>query len=102
MAEEGGEADPWRGETLDSHEGRLGLGKPFEEVGGSRERGGEPVSQPPDLTLGCEDRPVKVDRSIGDGVSVRVRTPVDELRLGDREADAQPGPSGLQPRILLL
>jgi len=27
---------------------------------------------------------------------------VDELRLGDREADAQPGPSGLQPCILLL
>jgi len=37
MAEEGGEADPGRGETLDSHEGCLGLGKPFDEVGGSRE-----------------------------------------------------------------
>jgi len=102
MAEEGGEADPWRGETLDSHEGRLGLGKPFDEMGGSRERGGEAVSQPSDLTLGHKDRLVKVDRSIGDGVSVPLRTPVDELRLGDGQADAQPGPSGLQPCILLL
>jgi len=43
-----------------------------------------------------------VNRSIGGGVSVPWCTPVDELRLGDREADAQPGPSGLQPRVLLL
>jgi len=34
--------------------------------------------------------------------SVPVRTQVDELRLGDRETDAQPGPCGLQPGILPL
>jgi len=43
-----------------------------------------------------------VDRSIEDGVSVPVRTPVDELRFGDREANAQPGPFGLQSGIRLL
>ena len=102
MAEQGGEADPQRGDTLNSHEGRLGLGQPFDEMGGGGDRGGEPVAQRPDLTLGCEDRPVQVDWSIGDGASVPVRTPVDVLCLGDRKTDAQPGPSGLQPGIPLL
>ena len=77
VAEEGGETNPWRGETLDRHEGRLLLGQPFDEVGGSGDRGGEPVAQPSDLTLGREDRPIPVDRSIGDEVSVPVSTPVD-------------------------
>jgi len=58
MAEEGGEADPWRGEALNSNEGRLGLGQPFDKMVGSGDRGGEPIAQPPDLTLGCEDRPI--------------------------------------------
>jgi len=55
MAEEGREADPRRGEPLDSHKGRLGLGQPFDKMGGSGDRGGEPVAYPPDLTLGCEE-----------------------------------------------
>jgi len=81
MAEEGGEGNPRRGEALDSHEGRPGLGQPFDKMGGSGDRGGEPVAKPPDLTLGCEDRPVTVDRSIGAGVSVPVCMPVDEFHL---------------------
>jgi len=83
MAEEGREADPWRGESFDRHEGRLGFGQPFDGVRGGGHRGGEPVAQPPDLNFGVENRPIQVDRSIGDGVSVPVRSPVDELRLGD-------------------
>jgi len=44
-----------------------------------------------------------VDRSFGDGGSVPVRTtPVDELCFRYREADAQPGPFGLQPGVLFL
>jgi len=43
MAEKGGEADPWRGETLDSHEDCLRLGQSFDKMGGSGDRGGEPV-----------------------------------------------------------
>jgi len=43
-----------------------------------------------------------VDRSIRDGGCVPVCTPVDELSLGDREANPQPGPFGLQPGVLLL
>ena len=43
-----------------------------------------------------------MDRSLGDEVSIPVRAPVDELRLGDREAYAQPGPTGLEPGVLLL
>jgi len=35
VTEERGEADPWRGQSLDHHEGRLGFGEPFDEVGGS-------------------------------------------------------------------
>jgi len=83
VVEEGREADPWRGESFDRHQGRLGFGQPFDEVGGSGDRGGEPVAQPADLNLGGENGPIQVDRSIGDGVSVPVRTLVDELRLGD-------------------
>jgi len=83
MAEEGREADPWRGESFDCQEGRLGFGQPFDEVGGGGDRAGEPVAQPPDLNLRFENRPIQVDRSIGDRVSVPVRTLVDELRLGD-------------------
>ena len=44
VAEERGKADPWRGESLDRHEGRLGFGEPFDEVGGSQDRGCEPVA----------------------------------------------------------
>jgi len=58
MTEEGGEADSWRGETFDSHEGRLGLSQSLDKMGGSRDRGGEPVAQPPYLTLWREDRPI--------------------------------------------
>ena len=43
-----------------------------------------------------------LDRSIGDGASIPVCAPVDEPRLGDREAYAQPGPYALEPGILLL
>jgi len=66
VAEEGGEADPRRAETLNRHEGSLGFGQPFDEVGGRGYRGREPVAQPPDLTLGREDRPIQVDTSIGE------------------------------------
>jgi len=44
MAEEGREADPWGGESLNRHKGRLGFGQPLDEVGGSGDRGGEPVA----------------------------------------------------------
>jgi len=83
VAKEGREAESRGGESLDHHKGRLGLGQPLDEVGCSGDRGGEPVAQPPDLKLGRENRPIQMDRSIGDGVSVPVRTPVDELRFGD-------------------
>jgi len=83
VTEERREADPWGRVALDRHESRLGFGQPFDEVGGGGERGGEPVAQPPDLGLGREDRPIKVDRSFRDGGSLPVRTPVDELRFGD-------------------
>jgi len=56
MAEEGGEADPWWGETLNSDEGCLGLGQPFDKREGSGDQRGEPIAWPPDLTAGCEDR----------------------------------------------
>jgi len=102
VAQEGGEAHPRWGEPFDGHKGGLGLGQPLGEVGGSGHRGGKPVSQPPDLPFGFENRSIQVDRCIGYGAPVPVRTPVDELRLGDRETDAQPGPFGLQPGILPL
>ena len=35
MAEEGREADPFRGDTFDSREGRLGLGQSLDKMGGS-------------------------------------------------------------------
>ena len=44
VAEEGREADPWRGESFDRHKGRLGRGQSFDEVGGSGDPGGEPVT----------------------------------------------------------
>jgi len=83
VAEEGGEADARRGETFDRHKGRLGFGQSLDEMGRSGDRGGKPVAQPPHLGLGLQDRPISVDRSIGDRVSVPVRAPVDKLRLGD-------------------
>ena len=92
VAKEGGKADPRGGERFDSHKGPLGLGQPLDKVGGGGDRGGEPVAQPPDLSFGRENRPVKMDRSIGDEVSIPVRSPVDELRFGDRKADPQPRP----------
>jgi len=88
VAQERREAYPRRGESLDRHEGCLGLGKPLDEMRGRGDRGGEPVAQPPDLILGFEDRPIQVDRSVGYVVSVSVRSPVDELCFGDCEADA--------------
>ena len=102
MGEEGGEANPRGGESFDRDEGCQGLGQPFDEVRGGGDRGGEPVAQPPDLILGCEGRSVKVDRRVGDGVSVPGGTPVDDLRFVDRETNTQPRPSGLQPRVLSL
>jgi len=44
MAEEGRKADPWGGESLKRHECRLRIGQPFDEMGGSGDRGGEPVA----------------------------------------------------------
>jgi len=102
MAQEGGEAHPRGGEPFDGHKGGLGLGQPLGEVGVSGHRGGELVSQPPNLAFGFENRSIQVDRRVGYGASVPVRTPVNELRLGDRETDTQPGPFGLQPGILSL
>ena len=58
VAEEAGEADPRRGESLDRHEGRLGFGWPLAKVWGSGDQGCEPVAQPPDLILGLENRPI--------------------------------------------
>jgi len=71
-------------------------------VGGSGDRGCEPIAQPCDLILGLENRPIQVDRSAGDGAPIPVSAPVDKLRFGDREADTKPGPSGLQPGVLPL
>jgi len=102
VAEERGEANPWTGEWFDRHEGSLGFGQPLDEVGGGGDRGCEPIAQPPDLSLEREDRPIQVDRSVGDGGPIPVRAPVDKLRFGDRETDAQSGPSGLQPGVLPL
>ena len=102
MAQERGETHPRGGEPFDGHKCGLGHGQSLSEVGGSGHRGGKPVTQPPDLVFGFEDRPIQVDRRVGYGASVPVRSPVDELRLGDGETDAKPGPSGLQPGILLL
>jgi len=62
MAEERWEANPRGGESLNHHEGRLGFGEPLDEMAGGGDRGGEPVTQPSDLLLGCEDRPIEVDR----------------------------------------
>jgi len=58
VAEEGRKTDPRGGEPFDRHKGCLGLGQAFDEVGCSGDRGGEPVAQPPSLSLGFEDRPV--------------------------------------------
>jgi len=102
VAQKGGKAHPRGGEPSDGHKGSLGLGQSLGEVRRGGHRGGKPVSQPPDLVFGLEDRAIQVDRSVGYWASVPVRTPVDERRLGDREADAQPGPSGLQPGVLPL
>jgi len=83
MAEEGREAHPQGGESLDGHKGSLGIGQSFTEVGRSGHRVGKPVAQPRDLVFRLEDRAIQVDRSIGDWGSVPVRAPVDELCLGD-------------------
>jgi len=88
MTEERREADPWGRESLDRHEGCLSFRQSLDEVGGSGDRGGEPITQPSNLVPGHEDRTVKVDRSIGDGVPIPGRTPVDELCFGDRETNA--------------
>jgi len=88
MAEERREADPGGRKAFYSNKCRLGLGQSLEEVSGGGERRSEPVTQPPDLCLRPENRPIKVDWDIGDGGSVPVHAPVDELRLGDRQADA--------------
>jgi len=102
VAEEGREANRWGGETLNRHKGCLGLSQSCDEMGGSGDQGGEPVAQPPDRALGRENRPIQVAPTIGDWASIPVRAPVDKLRLADGEADARPGPFGLQPGILLL
>jgi len=102
VAEEVGEGNPRKGESFDGHEGSLGFGQCFDEVGGSGDPGYEPIAQQPDLTLGREDRPIQVDRKIGDGAPITVRTCVDKHRFGNREPDAQPGPSGLRPGVLRL
>ena len=43
-----------------------------------------------------------MDRSVGNGGLIPVRAPVDKLCLGDREADTQSGPFGLQPGVMPL
>jgi len=83
VAKKGEEANAWKRETLDRQEGRLGFSQPFDEIRGSGDLGGEPVAQPSNFNLGREDRSIQVDQSIEDEVPVPVRTPVDELRLGD-------------------
>ena len=101
-AQKGGKAHPPGGEPFYGHKGSLSFGQSLGEVRRGGQQGGKPVSQPPDLIFGFEDRAIEVDRSVGYWASVPVRTPVDELRLGDRETDAEPGPSGLQPGVLPL
>jgi len=83
VAEEGREADPRRGESLDRHEGCLGLGKHLDEMGGRGDREGETVAQPRYLNFGLEDGRIQVDRRVGYLVSDPVRTPVDELCFWD-------------------
>ena len=83
MAKKRREAYPGGRETFDRHKGSLSFGQSLDEVGGSQYRRGEPVAQPPDLSLGRENRPIQVDRGIGDDVSVPVRAPVDKLSFGD-------------------
>jgi len=49
VAQKRREADPWGGEPFDGHEGSLGLGQSFGEVGRRGERRGKPVAHPSDL-----------------------------------------------------
>ena len=52
VTEVGGKSFPrWR-QIFDSFEGTLGKGEPPREMWISRERGGEPIAEPPDLLLG--------------------------------------------------
>jgi len=88
MAKERRQADSQRRKSLDRNKRRLGLGQSLDKRSGGGERRGEPVTQPPDLGLRPENRPIKVDLGIGDGGSVPVRAPGDELRLRDRETDS--------------
>ena len=83
MAKKRREAYPGGRETFDRHQDSLSFGQCLDEVGGGRDRRGKPVAQPPDLSLGRENGPIRVDRSIGDEVSVPVRAPVAKLCFGD-------------------
>ena len=58
MTQERQEANSWRGESFNRHEGSLGFGQSFGKVGGRGDRWGEPVAQPPDLVLGMESGPI--------------------------------------------
>jgi len=55
------EALPRRREPFDRVEGALGEGQPLAEVGTRRERGREPISQPPHCVLGGEVQVVQSD-----------------------------------------
>jgi len=55
------EAFPRRRESFDGVEGALGEGEPFTEVGTRRERGCEPISQPPHRVFGGEVKVVQSD-----------------------------------------
>jgi len=87
VAEKGREADARGRDSFDRHKGCLGLGKSFDEVGGGRKRGSEPVAEPSDLRFGWENRTIQVDRRVGYGVSVPGRAPMDEFCFGDRETN---------------
>ena len=62
VTEDGGETHPWSGEPFDRHEGGLRIGQLFGEVVGAEERRSEPETEPPELSLGVENRPIEMDR----------------------------------------
>ena len=102
MAQERGEAHPRGGEPFEGHKSRLGFGQSFGEVGGCRDRGGEPVSQPGNLVLGGKDRPVQVHRGKGQRITISGGPPVDKFCFRDGEANTQLCPFGLQNCVLPL
>jgi len=102
MAEEGGEAHPWRGQPFDSYEGCLSLCQALGKIRGCGEGGCKPVSQLPQLISGADDQAVKVDRGLRGRVPVPVRAPVDQFSLGDGKADPLAGAPRFYQGVVFL